>query len=355
MQATQTGPANEGALMRLGFLLRVGAAVSIAAALFFSCLPAGSAPYGPSQLSGVAVIPARAGAVRVALSFVQGTPRGWTIAGSGTQTPTVILPATAQAPSLNQLAYAGAGGVTSVSISSTGSGLAITLHLASPLAISSSSNGSTIYIDVAAASATPAAPALDGATPSGGPQNFEVVPLKYADVAEVVDLLVQGQTITSDIFQPEGSIFSLPTSSNGIPTQSNSPFSQSLNSTPSAVGERVNDNIGYDRRLNAVILYGTPEQIAQYKTFISAVDIPVPSVMLECAVLELDETAAKNLGIDYTNPAGALASGNASLGPTGNASLGGVTAPNLTASLQANLYLTITHAFSRSTACPRRF
>ena len=113
--------------MRLGYLSRLGAAASLAAALVLSCLPAGSAPYGPSQLSGVAVIPARAGAVRVALSFVQGIPRGWTITGTGTQTPTVILPGTAQAPSLNQLAYAGAGGVTSVSISSTGSGLAITL------------------------------------------------------------------------------------------------------------------------------------------------------------------------------------------------------------------------------------
>ena len=115
----------------------------------------------------------------------------------------------------------------------------------------------------------------------------------------------------------------------------------------------MNDNVGYDRRLNAIILYGTPEQIAQYKTFIAAVDIPVPSVMLECAVLELDETAAKNLGIDYTNPAGALASGNAALGPTGNSSLGGFSAPNLTATLQANLYLTITHGGGKILATPR--
>jgi general secretion pathway protein D len=75
--------------------------------------------------------------------------------------------------------------------------------------------------------------------------------------------------------------------------------------------------------------------------------------MLECAVLELDETAAKNLGIDYTNPSGALATGNASLGPTGNASLGGVAAPNLTAALQANLYLTITHGGGKILATPR--
>jgi general secretion pathway protein D len=354
-QALQDDPANEAALMRLGLLSRVGAAASFAAAIVLSCLPAGSAPYGPAQLSGVAVVPTRKGAVRVALSFVQGVPRGWTITGSGTQTPTVILPGTSQAPTLNQLAYAGAGGVSSVSLSSTGTGLAVTLHLTSALEVTSSANGSTILIDVASAAANPTVtPAPDSALNAGnGPQNFEVVQLKYADVGEVVDLLVQGQTVTSDVFQPEGSIFSLPTSSNGIPTQSSSPFSPSLTSQPTALGERVNDSVGYDRRLNAIILYGTPEQIAQYKTFIAAVDIPVPSVMLECAVLELDETAAKNLGIDYTNPAGALASGNASLGPTGNSSLGGFSAPNLTATLQANLYLTITHGGGKILATPR--
>jgi general secretion pathway protein D len=327
----------------------------LAAAIGLFCLPADSAaPYGPAQLSGVAVVPARAGAVRVVLSFVQGVPRQWSVTGASTATPTVILPGTVQAPTLNQLAYAGAGGVTSVSLSSTGTGLAVTLHLTAALPVSSSSNSSSIVIDVAGAQAAPALPSLDNVTPQGnGPENFEIVPLKYADVGEVVDLLVQGQTVTSDLFQPEGSIFSLPTSQNGIPTQSSSPFSPSLTSQPTALGERVNDNVGYDRRLNAIILYGTPQQIAQYKTFIAAVDIPVPSVMLECAVLELDETSAKNLGIDYTNPAGALASGNAALGPTGNSSLGGFSAPNLTASLQANLYLTITHGGGKILATPR--
>jgi len=340
--------------MRLGFLSRVGAAATVAAAILLSCLPAGSAPYGPSQLSNVTVIPARKGSVRVALAFVQGVPRGWTITGSGTQTPTIVLPGTSQAPTLNQLAFAGAGGVTSVSLSTTGTGLAVTLHLTAALPLSSSASGSTIVIDVAAAPASEATPSPENlGPPSSGPQNFEVVQLKYADVGEVVNMLVQGQTVSTDVFSPEGSIFSLPTSSNGIPTQSSSPFSSQLNSQPTAVAERVSDSVGYDRRLNAVILYGTPEQITQYKQFIAAVDIPVPSVMLECAVLELDETAAKNLGIDYTNPAGSIATGNASLGPTGNTSLGGLAAPNLTASLQANLYLTITHGGGKILATPR--
>jgi general secretion pathway protein D len=342
--------------MGFGFLTRLGAAIALVACLVVPRVDVLAA----SQLSGLTVIPARGGGVRVVLNFASGVPRGWTVTGAGTQTPTITLPGTVAAPTVNQLAYQGTGGVSSVSLSQTSGALAVTMHLTSPLQLTTRTSSGSIFVDVAAAPATPASPPPSGAFGAGSGadvgsgQSFEVVPLKYADVSEVVGLLVQGQQVTpNDLFQPEGSIFSLPTTNNGIGSPSSSPFSNQSQQQTTSLGERVNDNIGFDRRLNAIILYGTPDQIAQYKAFVHAVDIPVPSVMLECAVLELDETAAKNLGIDYTNANGALASGSAALGPLTNSSGFSTNAPNLTASLQSSLYATIAHGGGKILATPR--
>jgi len=344
--------------MRLGFLARTGAAAALAAALVLPPSPVLAA----SQLSGIAVIPARGGSVRVALSFAGGVPNGWTVTGAGTQTPVIVLPGTTQAPSVNQLAYAGTGGVSSVSLASNGGTLTLTLHLTSPLQVAIHTASGIIFVDIApaaAAAATPA-PAAPGAPSSplgdiGNGQNYEVVPLKYSDVSEVVGLLVQGQQIQpSDVFNPEESIFSLPTSSNGIPTQGGpSPFGTQQQQQQTSFGERVNDNVGFDRRLNAIILYGTAQQIAQYKSFITAIDVPVPSVMLECEVIELNDTSAKNLGIDFTNGAGGpIATGSAQLGPL-SSSFGTLTAPNITATLQAQLFAQIEHGGGKILATPR--
>lgn len=338
-----------GALMRPRIFARAGAALALAAALLASYAPALAA----SQLTGVNVEALNGGGVRVTLSLSGGLPSGWALNGAGGQTPVLQLPNTTPARSVNQLAYGGAGAVTSVSVSGSGNGLAITLHLINPVPVTTSYTPNAIFVNVAPPTGPPTTPAPTQFTsPSGGftgGEQFEVVPLKYADVSEVVGLLVQGSTVpASNKFQPEGSIFSLPTSNNGYPTEPTSPFSGINSAQALSEGERVNENIGYDRRLNAIILYGTPAQIAQYKAFIAAVDIPVPSVMLECAVLELDETAAKNLGIDFTNPNGAIASGGAYLGPVNSGTVTG-----LTASLQAALYATIAKGAGKILATPR--
>ena len=340
---------------------RVGSALALAALIVFSSPPVLAA----TQLSGIVVVPARGGAVRVALSFsAGGVPVGWSLVGQGSSTPSIILPATAPASAVNQLAYAGTGAVSSVSLGQAGTSLTVTLHLTVPTRVLARASNNVLVVDVAAPPTAAVAPATSyGMTPPAGTfngQNFEVVPLKYADVSEIAGLLVQGQSVApNDTFQPAGSIFSLPTSTNGIPTQGapyGNPFANGGGTgQPSSFGERINDNIGLDRRLNAIVLYGTPQEIAQYKNFIAAIDVPVSSVMLECAVLELDETAAKNLGIDFTNPNGQIATGSASLGPLGSTSSSGtlLTAPNITASLQAALYATIAHGGGKILATPR--
>jgi general secretion pathway protein D len=65
------------------------------------------------------------------------------------------------------------------------------------------------------------------------------------------------------------------------------------------MGQRISDNIAIDRRLNAVILTGTADQIAQAEQIIKLLDVPVQSVLLDTEVLEVTETGAKALGLNY--------------------------------------------------------
>ena len=131
--------------------------------------------------------------------------------------------------------------------------------------------------------APPSVPPASGAL--AGPQGLipgpgeilEVVPLRYADVSEIVGLLTADQSLKSnDDFTPQEPNFG---SSGGqtyygagggaFPT---SPLAQAISSEGLAtdpVGHDVNDAIGVDRRLNAVILKGTPERVAAIKAVIA--------------------------------------------------------------------------------------
>jgi general secretion pathway protein D len=62
-----------------------------------------------------------------------------------------------------------------------------------------------------------------------------------------------------------------------------------------------------DRRLNAIWLRGSPDYIGRMKAMIAMIDIPVDSVILETQMVELTESGARALGIDFTNTSGQLA------------------------------------------------
>jgi general secretion pathway protein D len=72
------------------------------------------------------------------------------------------------------------------------------------------------------------------------------------------------------------------------------------------MAQAVDAAIAIDRRLNAIILKGSPEQIARLKAKIAAIDVPVESVILETEFVELTDTGAKNVGLDFTNANGQL-------------------------------------------------
>jgi len=157
----------------------------------------------------------------------------------------------------------------------------------------------------------PPSPNLGQAGPQGlipGPgEILAVVPLRYADVSEIVGLLTADQTLKpNDGFTPQEPNFGSASGqayygSGAFPTSPATPAFSPSGLPTDPVGRDVNDAIGIDRRLNAVILKGTPERVAAIKAAITGLDQPVTSVVLETVFVELTETGARNLGLDFNN------------------------------------------------------
>jgi general secretion pathway protein D len=143
--------------------------------------------------------------------------------------------------------------------------------------------------------------------------SYELVPLKYADVSEVIGLLIEGEQIQpNNVFIRREPGFGSPASS----TQPNYVSSQNQAQRESVpLGQSFpGKGLAIDRRLNAIWITGTPERIARIKDQIALIDIPVDSVILETQFVELTETGARNLGIDLNNANGQIAVGTLTTG-----------------------------------------
>ena len=190
-------------------------------------------------------------------------------------------------------------------------------------------------------------------------EDFQVVKLKYADVSEIVGLLTGNQTIKSnDDFTPEEPNFGSGGNSTYFGSGSLQPFPilNGSNNAPSSsdfLGQAVDGTIGIDRRLNAVILRGPPDRVAAIKQEIAMLDVPVTSVVLETEFVELSDSGARNLGLDFNNGNGQIGSvaidyskGFPGLGDTPK--FGGVTA-----GFQVALYAQIAKGQGRIVSKPR--
>ena len=305
------------------------------AAVSLAMLFAANAPRSAEAalLAALRVEAAPGGGARVVLAF-GGPPPAYRVSGTGTSDVTIQL---AQTQSVRGLPAAtpGTGPIESVRFSAAGPLIVVTIHLTSPAPSVVSADTRALYVEVNATA--PRAPLINYTpTRSAAPAPsdiVEVVPLKYADVSEVVGILVQGQTIASnDTFNPQPSQMGQPSAlTNGVSAYGGfyggyqqapysaaygaSPFSQTGGGNPllgaaaaqSSLGQKINDQISVDRRLNAIVLSGSPATVAALRAVIDKIDIPLTSVILETQIVELTETAAKLIGIDYTNN-GALAS-----------------------------------------------
>jgi general secretion pathway protein D len=192
-------------------------------------------------------------------------------------------------------------------------------------------------------------------------EDFEIVKLKYADVSEIVGLLTGNQTIKSnDEFTPQEPNFGSTGASGGYFGSGGGLPATPILSAPNgilissdSVGQAVDGTIGIDRRLNAIVLRGPPYRVAAIKHEIELLDVPVTSVILETEFVELTETGARNLGLDFNNGSGQIgaASVNYAKGFPGlndTPKFGGVTA-----SFQVALYAQIAKGEGKIVSKPR--
>ena len=191
--------------------------------------------------------------------------------------------------------------------------------------------------------------------------DFEIVKLKYADVSEIVGLLTGNQAIKSnDDFTPQEPNFGSSGAAaggyfggGGLPSAPILAAANGVILNSDSVGQAVDGTIGIDRRLNAIILRGAPDRVAAIKHEIAMLDVPVTSVILETEFVELTETGARNLGLDFNNANGQIGAASISYskgypGFSDTPKFGGVTA-----AFQVALYAQIAKGEGKIVSKPR--
>jgi general secretion pathway protein D len=204
-----------------------------------------------------------------------------------------------------------------------------------------------------AALGTPQAPLAHTVDPPPGEDGFEMIPLKYADVSEVVGLLANGIAVKSnDSFSPsEPGFGSQALAGGGGNNYTPAPAQDKSDSDP--LGQAVDDSLAIDRRLNAIWVRGSPEHIARVKQEIALIDVPLDSVVLETQFVELTEIGQKALGIDFTNANGQIGVATFSSGGF-IPSFGGPSGGHLVSTqFQAALYAQISKGNGRIVSAPR--
>lgn len=308
------------------------------------------------------------GGAIVSLSFGSGVPR-YQVIGGGTAQPSVLLSNTtvsAQVPP----GFAGAGPIASVTVGQSGTSTRIALNLAAVTPVVVRPAGNVLFIDVSPVNGQAGAQNFGQAAPPAafpaapGSQQTVVVFLKYADISEVAGVLVANANVaTNDTFVPQQSNIGTNSVSNSfgggggfggggfnsVPQQQN--FGGGAFAQQQGVAQQVNSNVAIDRRLNAVILTGTPDVIAALRDTIDKLDVPVPSVLLETQIVELTDTAARNIGLDFSPDGSGIVVNGSSGGGGFISKTAGFPVGQL--SFAANLYAQISEGNGRVIATPR--
>src|SRR5579871_6728660 len=309
---------------------RAAAFVAVAAALAATTAVA-QAPYGglggsispqsqqsaqPALLLRLVATQTPKGETQVTVTFSGSAPRYAVMKNDGDKV-TIAFEMTTRSPSATLQAR---GLLQRVDFEQNGPALLLNFTSAKPVRMIVSPAGDRA-INLIFSSSTGVAPTTEARGPAPGSSlphevdpvpgqdGFEVVPLKYADVSEVVGLLTEGLSVKSnDGFTPEEPAFGSQGLGGAGPGGPPAPAPGAPGGAASEpLGESVDDSIAIDRRLNAIILKGSPERIARLKAEIAEIDVPVESVLLETMFVELDQSGAKNVGLDFTNSSGQVA------------------------------------------------
>ena len=258
------------------------------------------------------------------------------------------------------------GLVQSMTFAQNGGLLTLTIAGAGPIHVAASGLAGAVLLSItslgaAEAKAAPEPPGLPARTDAvGGDDVFEVVPLKYADVSEVVGLLSANQSIKpNDNFTPQEPAFGSAGmqgsySGSGITTPTFNAGYSLAGGPVDSVGQTIDDAVGIDRRLNAIILKGTAARVGKLKAQIAKLDVAVNSVVLETVFVELTETGARNVGLDFNNANSQIASvaysrASGEYPSVSNTAPGG----GVTVNLQAAIYAQIVKGNGRIISKPR--
>lgn len=282
----------------------------------------------PSVLEEIKLVTEDEGAATFILRFSPAEPRIATIDRNPTR-PELVMATTLKVGRVpNRQEFRGL--VRSITFVTEGSSLILRFDTARPAGITAERMGnSAIQVRVEMVSEEETA----GARPIGsqgeevvpqqelqrGPydsyqpgDSYELVFLKYADVSEVVGLLAEGAEIApNDVFIRREPGFGSPGANQNTTYIGNT---QQAVREEQPLGQNVGNGLAVDRRLNAIWVTGTPERIERVRRQIELIDVPVDSVILETQFVELSETGARNLGIDFTNSNGQIAVGNLATG-----------------------------------------
>jgi general secretion pathway protein D len=319
---------------------------------------------GATLVTGVAPTDPSPSESRAIVSFNAQIPQ-FSIISNDTAAPVVVFADTRLTPSLY---FPGGkhGLVQSMTFVQNGANLTLTITGVSPIHLSAFGlAGRAIAISITGVGAPspvpePGAPgsAVRADEPAG--ELFEVVRLKYADVSEIVGLLTANQGVKpNDNFTPQEPAFGSagmqgPYVGAGMATPAFNAGFSTTSPPVESVGQAVDETFGIDRRLNAIILRGSPAHVARIKAEIAKLDVAVGSVLLETVFVELTEAGARNVGLDFNNAnnqvatvAYSYASGDYP-GVSNTHSSGGVSL-----NLQAALYAQIAKGNGRIISKPR--
>ena len=333
-------------------------------------MPAAAQDQVPNPLTYAAVTEPTSTEAHIALSFGADPVPTYTIDGNDRAHVEVHLLNTRNAATdaaglpLSSLKI---GLTRSAQIRVEGADLVLVFDGSAPLHVAASSPGRrrlnlilTGTGGAAAAGATAGLPGADAsagglpisADPPAGQDGYALIRLKYADVSEVVGLLSNGITVKSnDSFTPMEPGFGSPGNSNG--TTYNPAQNQTAQDDP-PLGQAVDSSLSVDRRLNAIWIKGSPDHIARVKAQINEIDVPVDTVILETQFVELTESGARNIGIDFANANGQIAVATYASGQY----VPGLNYPNETShvgslSLQAALFAQIQKGQGKIVSKPR--
>lgn len=348
------------------------AIVALLALLALSPSPA-LAQSDPTTLVSVTLADTSPVETRLVLTFT-GAPPPVTITGNDSARPVLSLGHTIRAPGANSPNFV-RGYLRDLTFDAKDAALDLGLSAPGAMHVETAPvGGQAIFVTIRSADGrqTPAAAGKAAAGPGRGAapvslaifrdprsddEDFAVVPLKYADVSEIVGLLSEGPAQKpNDTFIPQEPAFG----SSGITGAGSAGAQQTqalLNQDALPIGTQVDEAIGIDRRLNAIILRGPPERIRRLRDRIALLDVPVNSVLLETVFVELTETGARNVGIDFKNSAGKLGVVTVNTGaftPGGGIGANGLTnAGQTSVSLQAAIYGQVAKGEGRIISRPR--